>query len=174
MLMNSLRYSIVENSKSKGIKKGVTIIIVFTSLIIILISLGNVFTSNPLILVFVSLFLIIAYVVFEDSFKTYKVIGYIELTSNSITIKKESESLVLEIWNINYLDFEYEGYHGSDSGGGIDGSTIASNDGTGNLLEIGTNPTVYKVNCLLENESQAVLLRNYIIRFNKSKQIKNG
>ena len=172
--MYDLRFSIVEKSKSKGIKKGITIIIVFTSLIIMLISLGNVFTLNPLILVFGSLLFIVAFVVFNDKFKTYNVIGYIEIKSNCITIKKEFESIVIEIWNINYLDFEYECYHGSDSGGGIDGSTIISKDGTGNILEIGTNPTVYKVNCLLENESQAVLLRNYVIKFNKSKQIKNG
>lgn len=168
--MNSLRYSIVENNKSKGIKKGVTIIIVFTSLIIMLFSVRDEFTINPVILVFGSLLFIIAFVVFNDKFKTFNITGHIELTSNFITIKKESESIVIEIWNINYLDFEYEGYYGSNA---EDLSkTINSKDGTGNILEIGTNSTVYKVNCLLENEGQAMLLRNYVIKFNKSKQTK--
>lgn len=167
--MYSLKYSIVENSKSKGIKKAAIIIVVISTIILLAISANSAFEINPIILGFGSLFLMIGYVVFNDHFKTYNAIGNIELTSNCITIKKESKSMIIEIWNINYLDFEYEGYYGSNSGGDIDGSTVTSNDGTGNILEIGTNPTVYIVNCLLENESQARLLRNYVIKFNKSK-----
>jgi len=171
--MYDLRFSIVEKSKSKGIKKALIIIVVVASFISIGICVGSTVEINPLILVFGSLLFMVAFFVFFDNYKTYNAIGHIELNSDFITIQKESESFTLEIWKINYFDLEYKGYYGSIYDGDVLG-TIVSKDGTGNILEVGTDPTVYRVNCLLENESQAMLLRNYVIKFNKSKQNKNG
>ena len=171
--MDSLKFSIVKNSRSKEIIKVAITITSVVSLIFLLIAAKNIFTLTPIIIVFSSLAFIIGYAIFYDSFKTYNIMGYIELGSNFISITNKSECQAHKIKDINYIDFEYEGYTGSNHPLAAFSRSIVSKDGTGNILEIGTNPTGYKVNCLLENESQAVLLRNYVTKFNKSKQNNN-
>lgn len=172
--MYNIEYPIIKNSKSKGIKKGMIIILSFISLIIAGISIGSFFTVDPILLVFGSITFMIIFTIFYDNFKTYNIVGYLKLGSNIITINQESKTLVLEIEDVRCFDLEYKGYVGSYYPGDVVGGTIVSHDGTGNFLEIGTNSIVYKLHCLIEDERSAIILRNYVIRFNKSKQIKNG
>jgi len=172
--MNIIEFTLIKNSKSKGIKKGMIIILSFISLIIAGVSIGSFFTVDPILLVFGSIAFMISLAVFYYNFKTYNIVGYLKLGSNIITINQDSKSLVLEIEDIRYFDFEYKGYVGSYYPGDVVGGTVVSHDGTGNILEIGANSKVYKLHCLIEDERSAIILRNYVIRFNKSKQIKNG
>ena len=171
--MYNIKFTLIENSKSKGIKKGIIIILSLVSLIISAVCLGGISAIEPVFLVFGSMAFIISFVIFYDSYKTYNIVGYLKLESDIITINQMSKSLIIKTEEIRYFDFEYKGYTGSYSPGDMLAGTIVSNSGTGNLLEIATKSNIYKLNILIGDERSAAVLKNYIIKFNKSKQIKN-
>jgi hypothetical protein len=165
--MCNIEYTIIENSKSKGLKKGITIIFSFIFLIVVIINRESILTIYRTFVDLGSIVFAICLGIFFFSFKTYIIVGNLRLGAELITINKGSKNIVLELKEISY--FDYKGYAGSYYPGDVVG-TIVSHDGTGNILEIATNTDIYKLNCLIGDERSALALKNYVIKFNKSKQ----
>lgn len=164
--MYSLKYVIIENSKSKEIKKAAIVVLVIISLIIIGVYAKPIIIQYPITMAF-SLFILIAYIVFNNSYKTYNIIGYFQIEPDKISIQSQAVSQILDITNIEYIEFRFKGFIGSNNPGEIATGSLYSSNGTGNILEIGANSTVYKLNCLLEDEMRANVLIRHLKKLNK-------
>ncbi|MDZ7743565.1 MAG: hypothetical protein U5Q03_17955 [Bacteroidota bacterium] len=154
-----MKYTIIRNQKSK---------IVFIIIGGYIIPFVYLYLANVLPLLLFALLLLVYLVllgIYVSTARTYKKIGIIELSLDSIKVKLNDISYTLDIADIMKFYVSYAGYAGQLKLYGLSlwkGGYGIGYRGSGNVFNIETTKKKFRLNCILYSADTKSKLKEYI------------
>lgn len=159
---NSVNLTIIKHRPGKEVRKILYIIILVGIPILISLSIPSEYRSN-LYIGFCGIFIIVSYMIFNYSYKTYSKTGELILSKDEIILRLYGEKEeVINICMIESINVHYSNIAGDSR---LFSPLVASaytEEGINNTIEIQTKSSFFKYNILLKERYEHLQLKKYV------------